>query len=187
LFKMSEKRQQISLKEKKKYVLLIKQGANLDGINYHYRKKYGLDLARSTFYKWKAESSKILDSTSKCQFREKKKKTSTMEDFEKKVVIEYQKRKTKLKARGMITFVKSVRDDFFQDSDELKSFKFSRCYILRLARDLGRRSSKKSDKIALTEEDEKIEYTRIRSYCEKYTIALVISAFFFYSYQFQVD
>lgn len=42
---MSEKRQQISLKEKKKYVLLIKQGANLDGINFTYRKKYGLDLA----------------------------------------------------------------------------------------------------------------------------------------------
>ena len=50
---MSEKRQQISLKEKKKYVLLIKQGANLDWINFTYRKKYGLDLPRSSYYKWK--------------------------------------------------------------------------------------------------------------------------------------
>jgi len=65
LFKMFEKRQQISLKEKKKYVLLIKQGANHDRTNYHYRKKYGFDLPRRTYYKWKAESSKIQDLTSK--------------------------------------------------------------------------------------------------------------------------
>ena len=110
MFKMAEKRQQIPLKEKQKYVTLIKQGTNLDGINYHYRKKYGTDLARSTFYKWKAESSKILDSTSKLKFRETQKKTQTIKDFEKKVTIEYQKRKTKLKARGMSSFIKSVRD-----------------------------------------------------------------------------
>ena len=77
LFKMSEKRQQIPLKEKQKYVTLIKQGPNFDGINYHYRKKYGTDLPRSTFYKWKAESSKFLESTSKHKFRENRKKTQT--------------------------------------------------------------------------------------------------------------
>jgi len=134
---MSEKRQQISLKEKKKFVLLIKQGANLDGINYTYRKKYGLDLTRSTYYKWKAECSKILDSTSKTKFREKKKQTQTMEDFEKKVMIEYQKRKTKLNVRGMSMFIKGVRDEFFQNCEILNSLRFSRCYILRLARDLA--------------------------------------------------
>ena len=130
---MSEKRQQIPLKEKQKYVLLIKQGANLDAINYHYRKKYGLELARSTFYKWKAESSKILESTSKTKFREKKKQTQTIKDFEKKVVDEYQKRKTKLKARGMSSFIRGVRDEFFKDNEELKALNFSRRYVLRLA------------------------------------------------------
>jgi len=128
---MSEKRQQIPLKEKQKYVTLIKQGANLDGINYHYRKKYGTDLAKSTFHKWKAESSKILESTSKHKFRENRKKTQTMIDFEKKITIEYQKRKTKLKVRGMSSFIKSVRDEFFQWKKMKKFKKFLHCPVSR--------------------------------------------------------
>ena len=104
MFKMSEKRQKIPLKEKQKYVTLIKEGTNLDGINYQYRKKYGTDFARSSFYKWKAES----------KFRENKKKTQTTKDFEKKITIEYQKMKTKLKARGMSSIIKSVRDQFLR-------------------------------------------------------------------------
>ena len=117
---MSEKRQKVPLKEKQKYVTLIKQGTNLDGINYQYRKKYGTDFARSAFNKWKAESSKILDSTSKLKFRVNKKKTQMTKDFEKKVTIEYQKRNTKLIARGMTSIIKSVRDQFFA---KLKSSK----------------------------------------------------------------
>jgi enolase len=167
---MFEKRQQIPLKEKQKYILLIQQGANHAAINFHYQKKYGLDLARSTFYKWKAESSKIMETSTKTEYRQKKKQSKTILEFEKKLQSEYQKRKTKLKARGMSKFIISVRDEFFKDNDELKALKFTQRYVLRLVRDLGRRSSKTTDTILLTEEGEQIELHRLRSYRDKFGI-----------------
>jgi hypothetical protein len=90
---MSEKRLQIPLKEKQKYVTLIKQGTNLDGINYHYRKKYGTDLPQSTFYKWKAESSMILDSNSKLKFI--RRKYRRLCNFELSKIVKFEKKNWK--------------------------------------------------------------------------------------------
>ena len=57
---MFEKRQSISSQEKQKYAKLIQGGANFKAIGSLYRKKHGLELARSTFNLWKKNSVDIL-------------------------------------------------------------------------------------------------------------------------------
>ena len=150
---MSEKRQSISRQEKQKYAKLIQGGANFKAIGSLYKKKHGQELARANFHRWKKESVDILASSSKRKFHQQRSKSQVMKDYEAKLVSEYQKRKLKIKPRQVAGFLQEIRDDYFPESEELRKIQFSRNFVRKIIRDLGRRSSKKMDKIRLASDD----------------------------------
>ena len=94
-----------------------------------YRKKHKSELPERTLRRWKNESKSILEVKSNHNFIQSRKKTSSMKNFEDKIKSEYVKRKIKLKKRGLTTFVRQIRTDFFEDDEEISNLKLSTRFI----------------------------------------------------------
>jgi len=101
---MSEKRVCVPLAEKKSYAEMIVKGASRSTVSEIYRKKHGTELPERTFRRWKTDSKSILEAKSKLKFQQSRNKSSSMEQVVKKIKEEYQKRKIKLKKRGVTAF-----------------------------------------------------------------------------------
>ena len=81
----------------------------------------------------------------------------------------YVKRKIKLKKTGLTAFVRQIQTEFFEDDEEISNLKLSARFIARIIHDCGRRTSKRTDRAFLTEEQKKIEFTRLRRKIEQST------------------
>ena len=92
-----------------------------------------------------------------------------MQKFEEKIKSEYVKRKIKLKKTGLTAFVRQIQTEFFGDDEDISNLKLSARFIARIIRDCGRRTSKRTDRAFLTEEQKKIEFTRLRRKIEQST------------------
>jgi len=72
-----------------------------------------------------------------------------MEQFERKIKEEYQKRKIKLKKRGVTAFIRTIQSDFFPNDQKIKQLKISTRFVTRNVRDCGRLTSKKRIELSL--------------------------------------
>ena len=174
---MSEKRINMTNAEKKRYAeILVKTPKKSDGkktINELFRKKHGQDIPPRTFTRLYNDRFKHLDSKSKCKFKQDRKKSSSMEKFEKKIIEEYQKRQIKIKTRGVTNFIKKVKNDHFADDPDIMQLQISTRFVLRVIRDRGKITSKKTDRIFLTEEERNFELQRLRACRSNYPLRLV--------------
>jgi len=93
-----------------------------------------------------------------------------MQKFEEKIKSEYVKRKIKLKKTGLTAFVRQIHTEFFGDDEEISNLKLSSRFIARIIRDCGRKTSKRTDRAFLTEEQKKFEFTRLRAHRSKYPL-----------------
>jgi hypothetical protein len=100
-----------------------------------------------------------------------------MEKFEEKIKEEYGKRQIKLKKRGLTSFVRQVQTELFADDEIFKCLKLSTRFITRIIRDCGRKTSKRTDRKFLTEEQKLFEFTRLRARRSAYPLR-----YFFYYY-----
>ena len=157
----------VTLAEKKKYAEMILKGASRSTISDLYRKKHKSELPERTFYRWKNESKSISDVKSNHKFIQSRKKTSSMKNFEDKIKSEYVKRKIKLKKTGLTTFVRQIQTEFFEDDEKISNLKLSTRLVARIIRDCGRKTSKRTDRAFLTEEQKKFEFTRLRARLSK--------------------
>lgn len=166
----SRKRTSVPLTEKKKYAQMILKGASRSTISDLYRKKYNSELSERTFRQWKKDSKSILEAKSNHEFIKERKKSSSMQKFEEKIKSEYVKRKIKLKKTGLTAFVRQIHTEFFGDDEEISNLKLSSRFIARIIRDCGRKTSKRTDRAFLTEEQKKFEFTRLRAHRSKYPL-----------------
>ena len=166
---MPKKRIDVPIAERKKYCELIRKGANHGTVSALYETKHKEPLSERTFYSWKKKLDVILGTTSKTKFR-KREKTSAMERLEEKMKEEYRKRQIPLQVRGTTIMVKTIINEHFSNDPEIQALKLSTRLILRLMRDTGKRSSRKSDKMYLTAEEQEMEIQRLRSHRAKYPI-----------------
>ena len=173
----SRKRIAVPLTEKKRYAEMIMKGASRSTISDLYRKKYKSELPEITFFRWKMEAKSLVEVKSNHRCVQSWKKSTSMEKFEEKIKEEYGKRQIKLKKRGLTSFVRQVQTELFADDEIIKCLKLSTRFITRIIRDCGRKTSKRTDRKFLTEEQKLFEFTRLRARRSAYPLR-----YFFYYY-----
>ena len=139
---------------KKRYCEMIKKGASRSTVSEFYRKKHGEELSERTWRSWKADCKSICELKSNSKFYQSHKKSTSMQQFEEKIKEEYQKRRIKLKKRGVTSFIRSIQSDFFPNNDEIKRLQISTRFVTRIVRDCGRTTSKKTDRVYLSDEQQ---------------------------------
>ena len=149
------------LAEKKRYCEMIKKGASRSTVSEFYRKKHGEELSERTWRSWKADCKSICEFKSNSKFYQSHKKSTSMQQFEEKIKEEYQKWRIKLKKRGVTSFIRSIQSDFFPNNDEIKRLQISTRFVTRIVRDCV--TSKKTDRVYLSEEQKLFELNRLRS------------------------
>lgn len=172
---MSEKRITMTLAEKKRYAEMIEKGAKKEVINRFFRQKHGQDIPKRTFSRLKNESKKILESTSKNKVRQKFKKSESMLKFEEKIKEEYGKKRMKSRVRGVTSFIRKIMNEHFADNEEIQRLKLSTELVTRIIRDCGKKTSKKTDRIHLSEEEKIFEIQWLRACRAKYPLSALLN------------
>ena len=172
---MSEKRITMTLAEKKRYAEMIGKRAKKEVINRFFRQKHGQDIPKKTFNRLKNESKKILESTSKNKVRQKFKKSESMLKFEEKIKEEYGKKRMKSRVRGVTSFIRKIMNEQFADNEEIQRLKLSTELVTRIIRDCGKKTSKKTDRIHLSEEEKIFEIQWLRACRAKYPLSALLN------------